>query len=111
MPVGARVVLGPHRVSKAPVAIAGPAVAAEPAANLRIHQPREGPFAGSLPVRRERKIVVFDAWIFTKGFLISEQRAQDGESGQKLPGCLGDDHIFRSLSQLSGLSRCAAGFL
>ena len=112
MAVGARIILGPERQALAEVAIEAARIAVVRAGWK--HQPREGPLARRLPVRRELKVEIFDAGKLAEGLL---ERAQSAPRKTKphpskhaaLRPIIGSTHPENSIR--AGLADCYTGVL
>jgi hypothetical protein len=93
--VGFGVVLGPEGEAFAPVALEARVVAVEGAG--RIHESREGPFGGSLPVGRERHgFVSFDGRVLAKGALCVEHAEHNSDEGNRATRSRKDRHAHYS---------------
>src|ERR1700722_14380194 len=82
MPVRARIVDGPIRFTVPPVGMIGPGIFAGIKAVLgRVHQAREGPFAGHPPIGRDGEVFVLIARVLAERPL-SEGSADQHEGGE-----------------------------
>src|SRR5580658_2005942 len=83
--IGRRTILGPQRHTLAPIAIETPAVTVVGAG--RVHQASESPFAGSLPVWRQRSgFSVFDGGIFAERALGGNRTDEDKQATRNQKG-------------------------
>src|ERR1700674_3392009 len=81
MAIRPRIVLRPDRVPVRPI---GRAAAIATKADLWIHQTREGKLSFLLPIRRQRKILVFDPRVLAKRALLGIGDADENDATSTL---------------------------
>ena len=90
MTVGARIILGPERQALAEIAVEAARITV--VRSGRKHQPREGPLARRLPIRRQLKVEIFDARKLAERLLERIERAEKNEAASQQTRCSSPDH-------------------